>query len=65
MKFTTNIGSTDAMIRIAFGAILLLLTAFGVIGLWGLLGLVALGTAFVKFCPAYAILGLRTCKPQQ
>lgn len=63
MKFTTNVGSADAIIRIVIGAALLGLTALGTIGLWGLIGIVPLATAFMKFCPAYAIFGLRTCKP--
>ena len=63
MKFTTNVGSTDAILRIVIGALLLILMFTGTIGIWGLIGLVPLGTAFVKFCPAYAIIGLRTCKP--
>ena len=62
MTFTTNIGTADAIIRIALGAVLLGLTAFGVIGLWGLIGIVPVGTAFLKFCPAYAVFGLRTCR---
>ncbi|MEM1298423.1 MAG: DUF2892 domain-containing protein [Pseudomonadota bacterium] len=64
MKFTTNVGSTDAILRIFIGALLLILMFTGTIGLWGLIGLIPLGTAFVKFCPAYAIVGLRTCKPE-
>lgn len=63
MKFTTNIGSTDAILRIVIGIILLGLWAIGTIGLWGLIGIIPLATAFVKFCPAYAIIGVRTCKP--
>ena len=65
MKFTTNIGTTDAMIRIVLGVVLLGLLIAGVIGWWGLIGIIPLGTAFVKFCPAYAIAGLRTCTPDQ
>ncbi|MEL6999565.1 MAG: YgaP-like transmembrane domain, partial [Pseudomonadota bacterium] len=34
MKFTTNIGSTDAILRIVIGIILLGLWAMGTIGLW-------------------------------
>ena len=64
MKFTTNIGSVDAIIRIVLGAALIGLSLAGVIGYWGLIGVVPLATAFLKFCPAYAIIGLRTCKPE-
>lgn len=63
MKFTTNVGTADAITRIVVGLVLVGLTVFGVIGLWGLIGVVPLATAFMKVCPAYAIFGLRTCKP--
>jgi len=62
MKFTTNVGSTDRIIRIIAGIVLLALTLTGTIGLWGWIGVVPLVTAFLKFCPAYSILGVRTCQ---
>lgn len=62
MKFETNIGTTDRMIRFAAGAALVALAAAGTIGAWGWIGVVPLATAFVKFCPAYTLLGLKTCK---
>jgi hypothetical protein len=62
MKLTANVGSADRLIRILVGLVLIGLTLTGQIGPWGWIGVVALATAFVKFCPAYAILGLRTCK---
>ena len=65
MKFTANVGTADAIIRIIVGVTLLGLTVFGSIGLWGLIGIIPLATAFMKFCPAYAIFGLRTCKPAE
>ena len=64
MKFTTNVGSMDAILRIVLGALLLGLFAMGTIGAWGLIGIIPLATAFIKFCPAYAIVGVRTCKPE-
>jgi hypothetical protein len=31
------------------------------VGWWGLIGLVPLGTGLFRFCPAYTLLGIRTC----
>jgi len=30
---------------------------------WGWIGLIPLATGLVSWCPAYALLGIRTCKP--
>ncbi|MEH6836199.1 MULTISPECIES: YgaP family membrane protein [Falsihalocynthiibacter] len=62
MELTKNVGSTDRMIRLAVGAILVVLTLMGTIGVWGWLGLILIGTAFLNFCPLYRILGKSTCK---
>ena len=61
MTFTTNIGTADRMIRFVVGALLIVLTLTGTIGLWGWIGIILLATAFVKHCPAYSIFGIRTC----
>jgi hypothetical protein len=62
IKFTANVGSTDRIVRLIIGVVLIGFTLTGTIGAWGWVGVVALATAFVKFCPAYAILGVRTCQ---
>lgn len=62
MKFTTNVGSADRVIRLIAGAALIALTLTGTIGLWGWIGVMPIATAFMKFCPAYAIFGLKTSK---
>lgn len=56
----TNVGSLDRVLR--------LLLSLGVCGAgdhfqswWGLVGLVPLLTGLVGFCPAYRLLGLKTC----
>ena len=61
MTMTTNIGTIDRMLRLGLGIVLIALTLFGTIGIWGWLGLVLVGTAFLKFCPAYALFGFKTC----
>ena len=61
MKFQTNIGGLDKGIRIGVGALLIVLALLGIIGWWGLLGIIPLATAFVRFCPLYALFGINTC----
>jgi hypothetical protein len=58
---SANVGSLDRMLRIVVGLALLSLIFVGPQTLWGLLGVIPLATALVGFCPAYALLGIRTC----
>ena len=59
-----NVGTIDKAIRLVAGIGLVLLAAvpspyqtpFG----W--IGLVPLGTALIGWCPAYRLLGIRTCR---
>lgn len=62
---TRNLGGMDRGLRIAAGATLLALGAFGPLGWWGAVGLVPLGTALVGFCPAYPLLGINTCSAKK
>ena len=57
-----NVGHTDKLLRIGAAVILLGLGATGVIGWWGLIGLVPLATGLLNWCPAYTLLGINTCK---
>lgn len=57
----TNIGTFDRALRIAVGLILIGLSLSGVIGWWGLIGLVPLATGLFRTCPAYSLLGINTC----
>ena len=57
-----NVGKTDKILRIVAGLLLLALGASGVIGWWGLIGLVPLATGLLSWCPAYTLLGIKTCK---
>ena len=61
MQLTTNVGTVDRVLRIIVGLALIVLTLMGTIGIWGWIGVVPLVTAFLKFCPLYSILGIRTC----
>lgn len=57
-----NVGSLDRGLRIVAGAVLILLALAQVIGPWGWIGIVPLLTGVFRFCPAYTLLGIRTCK---
>ena len=61
MELTPNVGSTDRLARIGVGALLIVLALTGVIGVWGWIGIVPLATGFLRFCPAYRLLGMNTC----
>lgn len=56
----TNIGSLDRILRILAG-LALLGAGLYFKSWWGLVGLVPLLTAAVRFCPAYLPVGLNTC----
>jgi hypothetical protein len=56
-----NVGGFDRILRIAFGALLTVLAALNVIGVWGYIGVVLLATGLFRFCPAYLPFGLNTC----
>jgi hypothetical protein len=56
-----NIGNIDRAIRIVLGLALIGATLAGLIGPWGWLGLILLGTGIVRVCPAYLPFGLSTC----
>ena len=56
-----NVGTLDRALRIAAGLLLLGLTLAGVIGVWGLIGLLPLATGLFRFSPAYPLLGVSTC----
>ncbi|MFC5429784.1 MAG: DUF2892 domain-containing protein [Paraburkholderia sp.] len=56
-----NIGTVDRILRIVIGLALIGLAATGRIGVWGWIGIVPLVTGLVRVCPAYRLLGLRTC----
>jgi hypothetical protein len=68
-----NVGSTDRLIRLIAGAILLVIAvpslagmAFVGLGGWawliGLVGVALLATGLLNFCGAYTLFGINTCK---
>ena len=59
-----NVGNTDKWIRIVLGIVLLSLIII-IQSNWrwlGLIGLIPLATAFLNFCPIYALFGISTNK---
>lgn len=59
---TTNIGSIDRVLRILIGLGLISLVFVGPQTPWGWIGVVPLATALIGWCPAYSLLGIKTCK---
>jgi hypothetical protein len=43
------------------GALLIILALMGQIGVWGWIGVVPIATALMGWCPAYTLLGIKTC----
>lgn len=57
-----NVGSFDKILRIIAGLALIAWVLFAGGPVWAWLGVVLLATGLMNFCPAYAILGVNTCK---
>lgn len=61
-----NVGSTDRLIRLIAGVLLIALAIFAVQGVWawmlGIVGVVLIGTGALRFCPLYRLLGISTSK---
>lgn len=62
-----NIGSTERVIRIVAGVVIL----SGLFWLpegsrwWALIGVVPLATGLIRWCPAWAVMGINTCSPAE
>jgi hypothetical protein len=56
-----NEGTIDRAVRVVAGLGILSLAFVGPQTPWGWLGLVPLVTGLVGVCPAYSLLGVRTC----
>ena len=59
-----NVGGIDRILRIAVGALLIVLAALNVIGAWGYIGIVPILTGLFRFCPVYMPFGISTCSPR-
>lgn len=56
-----NVGAIDRALRAIVGLILIALVFVGPQTPWGWIGLVPLLTALIGFCPAYTLIGVKTC----
>ena len=56
-----NVGGVDRTLRIVAGLAIVAAGVAGPLGWWGVIGLVPLATGIMRYCPAYAIFGIRTC----
>lgn len=57
----SNVGGIDKILRIAVGAGLVGATVAGLLPVWGYIGVVPLATGLMGWCPAYTLLGIKTC----
>ncbi|NJN45213.1 MAG: DUF2892 domain-containing protein [Candidatus Competibacteraceae bacterium] len=57
-----NSGTLDRSLRVIAGLALIALTITDTVGPWGWIGVVPLVTGLVGWCPAYRLLGIKTCK---
>ena len=62
MSFSANVGGLDRQLRIVAGLVLIALALTGTVGVWGWIGVAPLATGLFRFCPAYTLLGVKTCK---
>jgi hypothetical protein len=65
----SNVGGWDRNIRIVLGIVLIALGVLGVIpGMWVLvayiIGVIALLTGVIRFCPLNALLGINSCRSE-
>ena len=56
-----NVGSSDRIIRFILGAVIIAL-GFYFKSWWGVVGLVAITTGLLNFCPVYSLIGFSTKK---
>ena len=57
-----NVGSIERIIRIIAGFVIISLVFVGPQSPWAYLGIIPLATGLMGWCPAYALLGISTCK---
>jgi hypothetical protein len=59
-----NIGTVDRIIRTVVGVALLTQAFAGPVGpaWWGWIGIVPVATVLLGWCPAYSLIGVKTCQ---
>ncbi len=56
-----NMGKADQIIRIILGLVLII-WGFVTHNWWGAIGIILLGTGFIRFCPLYVPFKINTAK---
>jgi hypothetical protein len=60
--------TTERIVRVIIGLVILSLVYFlrdeGAVRYWGLIGLIPIGTAVIKYCPISHLFGINTCTPK-
>lgn len=59
-----NVGGVDRVLRIALGALLIVLAALNIVGAWGYIGIAPLLTGLFRLCPVYLPFGWSSCPPR-
>ena len=62
--FKTSVGGVGRILRIVVGIMLIALVFVGPKTPWGWIGIIPLATGFLRTCPLYSLLGIRTCKTE-
>lgn len=57
-----NVGKFDRLARIVIGIVLIAMVFVGPKTAWGWIGLIPLLTGLIRWCPAYRLFGMSTCK---
>jgi len=70
MKKYRNLGHHERVIRVGLGFLFLALSGFSLLPGWGdlvfmILGMIALLTGIIGYCPAWQIMGINTCAPKK
>jgi len=60
-----NVGGIDRILRIAIGALLIVLAALHVIGVWGYIGVLLAASGLLRFCPVYLPFGISSCPTKE
>lgn len=57
-----NMGTIDRGVRFVVGAVLIIAALAGTLGAWAYIGIIPVLTSLMGSCPAYTLLGVKTCK---
>ena len=62
-----NVGTPERIVRLVLGAVFLILAIFaGLSSLWtwilGIVGVAMVVTGLLRYCPAWSLLGIKTCR---